>query len=60
MVLEIPKGTPPEKVRKMVDEFEAAKAKQQPKKSMRKRYGSMPGVFGDPLAYQKMIRSEWD
>lgn len=60
MVLEIPKGASPEEIKKMVQEFEEKKAQHQKKKSMRSRYGCLPGVFGDPVEYQKMIRSEWE
>lgn len=60
MVLEIRKGTPPEQVRLLIKQYEEQRRQAQPQKSMRKRYGSLPNVFGNPVEYQKQLRSEWD
>lgn len=55
MVIEIKKGTPPEKIKSLLKKIIGSPTKQ----NIDSFFGKLPDI-NDGLVYQKQIRSEWN
>ncbi len=59
MVIEIKKGATKEEVEQLLKQLKKTE-KPTEKRKLSDFFGTMKGIFGDGLAYQKKVRSEWD
>lgn len=55
-ILKISKAKKPSEVRKELDELAIKKSG----KKLFDYFGALPDTFGDPLKFQKEVRSEWE
>lgn len=57
MIIRISSKNKPEETKKALDKLARLRTKK--KKKLADFYGKMKGYYGDPLAYQQKVRTEW-